>query len=300
MSVPTYPWFDQVPEHLKTRKQLAEQGLRPTGPVVAQVVWRRGKRWADLYDVQATTPKHEATEPQLAALEKAQAARRTCPQCKTVFSFVLYKGFDCPICFERMLTQDRQAAVRLARIWLRSPRTIILDTETTDLDGYLVQIAAIRANDGAVLLDTLVNPQTAISSGARAVHGISDAQLIDAPTFAQVWPQIEQLLHGRRVVTYNAGFDRRILENECRRLGVGQERRRSWAWGERPAWDRGTAWRCAMELYATWWGDWSDRRLSYRWQRLPGGDHAALGDARACLAVLHKMAEAKEQPYESD
>lgn len=34
-----------------------------------------------------------------------------------------------------------------------------------------------------------------------------------------------------------------------------------------------------------------------RWQRLPGGDHTALGDAVACLQVIRKMAgvEAKEQ-----
>lgn len=28
-----------------------------------------------------------------------------------------------------------------------------------------------------------------------------------------------------------------------------------------------------------------------RWQPLPGGDHSALGDARATLAVLKRMAE---------
>lgn len=29
---------------------------------------------------------------------------------------------------------------------------------------------------------------------------------------------------------------------------------------------------------------------NYRYQRLPGGDHSALGDARATLAVIKRMA----------
>jgi DNA polymerase III epsilon subunit-like protein len=290
-TLPTYPWFDQVPEHLKTRRQLAEQGLRPGGPVVAQVVWRRGERWADLYDLNAAEPKREMTEAQRAALAKAQQALRTCSGCGTVFSFVLYRGFDCPVCCERMLTRDRAAAARQARIWLRSPRTVIIDTETTELDGYLVQIAVIRAHDGVVLLDTLVNPQTPISAGARRIHGISDEQVKDAPTFERIAEELLELLRGKRIVTYNADFDRRILVNEFRRLDRHEPTRRSWAWGHRPAWDRGMAWRCAMELYAQFCGDWSDHHNSYRWQPLPAGDHSALGDARACRAVLAQMAE---------
>ena len=31
-----------------------------------------------------------------------------------------------------------------------------------------------------------------------------------------------------------------------------------------------------------------------RWQKLPGGDHSALGDCRATLAILHEMANSNE------
>lgn len=285
MTLPTYPWFDQVPDHLKTRNQLAEQGLRPGGPVVAQVVWRGGKRWADLYDVGAAKPKQAMTEAQKAALDKAQEARRTCPHCRHVFTFVLPDGFDCPVCFEQILARDHQAAARAARIWLRSHRTIILDTETTSLDGYLVQIAIIQAHDGQVVLDTLVNPQTDVSPGARSIHGITDAELATAPTFTALSDRVLRLLRGRRVVTYNADFDANTLYNEVARLT-----------GYRTAetWRRSVRWRCAMELYAQWYGDWSDRHQSYRWQPLAGGDHSALGDARACRAVLQRMATEQE------
>ena len=56
-TVPTFGWFDQAPAHLKTRNQLAALGLRPGGPVAARVVWRNGRRSADLYDQAAAKPK---------------------------------------------------------------------------------------------------------------------------------------------------------------------------------------------------------------------------------------------------
>lgn len=286
-TLPTYPWFDQVPEGLRTRAQLAEQGLRPGGPVKAQVVWRRGKRWADLYDVAEAKPKKQATPAQLAALAKAQAKLRTCPSCGTDQGFVLpwrWKPWrDCGTCYAQGRAKEIADVRRQVRAWLRSHRTVVLDTETTDLDGYLVQIAIITT-DGTVLLDTLVNPEAEISEGARRVHGLAAADVAGAPAFWQLSGALLELLRGRRVVTYNAAFDRGILHNEFARLGAQERRRR------RVVWERGIVWRCAMEVYATWCGDWSEHHGSYRWQPLWGGDHTALGDARACLQVLETMA----------
>jgi DNA polymerase-3 subunit epsilon len=45
-----------------------------------------------------------------------------------------------------------------------------------------------------------------------------------------------------------------------------------------------------MHWYAQFVGDWNEYHGNYKWQRLPGGDHSALGDCRATLAVLKEMA----------
>lgn len=291
-TLPTYPWFDQVPENLKTRRQLAEQGLRPGGPIVAQVVWRRGKAHADLYDLGTAKPKRAMTEAQALALEKARQAQRTCPGCKTVLGFTLPWRWDpwrdCPICEKAARAADRADAARLAWAWITSKRTVILDTETTDLDGYLVQIAIIQAHDGAVLLDTLVNPQAHIRDGAKLIHFITEDRVADAPTFDQIADALMDLLAFRRIVTYNASFDQGILQNELLRLGGGWDvtyaRAASQLALKRPRW------RCAMELYAQFCGEWSDYHGNYRWQPLPGGDHSALGDARATRDLLRWMA----------
>ncbi|MFF0529557.1 RRQRL motif-containing zinc-binding protein [Nocardia amikacinitolerans] len=73
--IPTYAWRT-APAHLRTRRQLAAEGLRPNGQDIAgKVVRSRGSRReplvAHLFDVGKAAPKRPATAAQLAALEKA-------------------------------------------------------------------------------------------------------------------------------------------------------------------------------------------------------------------------------------
>ena len=51
---------------------------------------------------------------------------------------------------------------------------VILDTETTDLDGRIIEISIIDAATGAVLMDQLVDPQgVPICAQAQTVHHLS-------------------------------------------------------------------------------------------------------------------------------
>lgn len=66
-----------------TRRQMRAAGLAPGGALpVAQVVCRRGRRHALLYDPADLTPKRVATPAQLRAVAAALAARRWCPACR--------------------------------------------------------------------------------------------------------------------------------------------------------------------------------------------------------------------------
>lgn len=79
--LPTYP-YHWAPANLLTTRQLRQRGLRPGGQQpAAQILWRRGLRVAYLYDTALALPKRQATPAQLAALENAMRARRTCPLC---------------------------------------------------------------------------------------------------------------------------------------------------------------------------------------------------------------------------
>ena len=81
--LPTYP-YHWAPQGLLTTRQLRAHGLRPGGQTVtAQILWRHGKRVAYLYRADLAKPKRQATPAQLAAIERALRARRTCTECGT-------------------------------------------------------------------------------------------------------------------------------------------------------------------------------------------------------------------------
>ena len=83
--IPTFP-YRLAPAGLATRDQLRERGLRPRGPIVAQLMWDSRKtpgqpRVAYLYDESLARPPAPRSPAQVASLEAAGRARRTCPDC---------------------------------------------------------------------------------------------------------------------------------------------------------------------------------------------------------------------------
>ncbi len=72
-AIPTYAWRC-APVHLRTKRQLAAEGLRPNGQDIAGKLpfRRRGREYvAHLFDVAKAAPKRIPTAAQLAALERA-------------------------------------------------------------------------------------------------------------------------------------------------------------------------------------------------------------------------------------
>lgn len=142
-----------------------------------------------------------------------------------------------------------------------------------------MQIAVIGV-DGSTLLDTLVKPGAPIPWDATRIHGITDDLVAGAPTFGQVHQQLMELLRGKRVVIYNADYDTRMIYQSGK------------LYAYLPV-ILADSWECAMEKYAAYIDEWNEYHGNYRWQRLPGGDHSARGDALATLAIVKRMAAAK-------
>lgn len=156
---------------------------------------------------------------------------------------------------------------RLSATRLLHSAAVIVDVETTDLDGRICEIAIIDTT-GRILLDTLVNPECPITPAAEEVHGITDAEVATAPTWDQIAGCVQWLLSGRRVTAYNAPFDQGVIQRELQRVGhkeVSSARR----------------WSCLMRARSAVEGR--------RWQALEGG-HRALGDCLAALTVLEELA----------
>jgi len=114
---------------------------------------------------------------------------------------------------------NRRAAEKARQLW--SARPLFLDTETTGLDdrAEIVEICIIDFN-AQVLLDTLVKPSRKIPLDARFVHGINDEMVNQAPTWLQIWPQVDAILKNRTVGIYNAEFDLRMMKQSHSMIGM--------------------------------------------------------------------------------
>ena len=100
--LPTYP-YRWAPRELLTARQLRALGLRPGGQQpTAQIIWRRGKRVAYLYNTDLALPKRTATPAQLTAIAAALRARRTCRSC----------GQEKPYCIPRSRGECNDCAGR--------------------------------------------------------------------------------------------------------------------------------------------------------------------------------------------
>jgi DNA polymerase-3 subunit epsilon len=104
----------------------------------------------------------------------------------------------------------------------------VLDFETTGLfpGGHdrVIELAVVHVSpDGTIQgeWDTLVNPRRDL--GKPSIHHIKAADILDAPTFEQIAPQLVELLSGRVLVAHNARFDSGFLDAEFTRIGYGSE-----------------------------------------------------------------------------
>ena len=92
-----------------------------------------------------------------------------------------------------------------------------IDIETTGRDtasAEVVDIAAVRVRDGQITeaFESLVKPRVRIDAGAAETHGIREAEVADAPSFAEMWPRWLAFCGDDVVVAHNGYmFDFRIL-----------------------------------------------------------------------------------------
>lgn len=165
----------------------------------------------------------------------------------------------------------------------------VIDLETTGLSPQtdrVIEVAVVHVDPMGVATgrwETLLNPGRDL--GPQRVHGIRAADVLGAPTFADVAPELVRLLEGRVPVAHHAAFDSRFLFAELERSGIG-------------IWSR-PAFLCTMQL-ARHFLPGSGRALGdccAAYDIRPDGAHRALHDAVATSKLLAAyLADARRDP----
>lgn len=104
----------------------------------------------------------------------------------------------------------------------------MLDTETTGLStsggDRICEVSVVRTTLASPLpperWSSLVDPGVAMPETARAIHGLSDADLDGAPSWGEVHAEVTARLRGAVLVAHNAAFDVGFLEHEAARAAL--------------------------------------------------------------------------------
>lgn len=101
---------------------------------------------------------------------------------------------------------------------------IAVDTETATLGSppHLLELGAVRIVDGEIedTFEALVCPAVPIDPGAQAIHGISEDDVRQAKTAAEVLPEFSEWAGDDWFAAHSAGFDSRVLGFEYHRAGL--------------------------------------------------------------------------------
>jgi DNA polymerase-3 subunit epsilon len=180
----------------------------------------------------------------------------------------------------RALTPQLPVRSPRARHLLDNEEPLFLDLETTGRTkrDRIVEVSVVDAQ-GQVVFSTLINPERHIPAETTEIHGISDQDVADAPTWDQVKPQLQQILQGRVVVAHYAKFEAKFLPDD---------------------WE--IEWICSKGIADAVFGKAHWQEAKYDWRRSgklvdrvrqcglqPGPEHSAAGDCLSALRLVRYL-----------
>lgn len=143
-----------------------------------------------------------------------------------------------------------------------------IDFETAQPKRHSIcQIGLVRIENGIIkhTINQLVCPPDNYYSYYNTdIHGISAAHTRNAPSFVQVWHQIQPYIHNQTVVAHNGAFDFSCLAQTLAHYGIAP-----------PTYTQ----QCTYKIYK------KDLKTLCREHRIVLNHHDALSDAMACAEL---------------
>lgn len=122
---------------------------------------------------------------------------------------------------------------------------------------------------------TLINPQTPFFWRNTQVHGIHERDVLDAPTFPEVWDHVKEFFTpDKLVIAHNAAFDNSVLKTTLLHYEI-----------EPPVYQTLDTLKTSRQLFP----DFKDHKLNTICDELQidlHHHHNALDDAHACANIL--------------
>jgi DNA polymerase-3 subunit epsilon len=161
------------------------------------------------------------------------------------------------------------------------PTFAAIDFETADYGRDSACAVAVARVEGLAIVDRAyyyIRPPRSHFVFSY-LHGISWSDVIDAPTFRQLWPSLQKRLAGVEfLAAHNASFDRSVLRTCCERARLSAPSH---------------SFQCTVRLARSVWNIYPTmlpdvcKRL-----RIPLRHHDAESDAEACARIVIAATEA--------
>ena len=156
-------------------------------------------------------------------------------------------------------------------------RYIAFDVETPNSENNRMSAIGVAVVEDGVIVDefsTLVNPETWFAPFHIALTGITPEMAEKAPSFGQLWPQLEPVFSSGILAAHNAPFDMSVLAKCLRAYCV--------------EWRDTASYVCTCQMGRRCYPKLRNHRLdtlcAYRGIELD--HHQAGSDSRACASLL--------------
>lgn len=154
-----------------------------------------------------------------------------------------------------------------------------LDTETTGLtkDDEIVDLGMVSFLTGEVIYQKYFLPSKLIDAGAAKINSLSNERLLElgAVPILDIYKDLVSLLQNRSIISFNASFDKRLLEQTFERYKIPLPQ---------------VKWHCAKLASARFLNERPSKlsQLSARFNLIEG-NHTSIGDCLATRDLLLKM-----------
>ncbi len=157
---------------------------------------------------------------------------------------------------------------------------VAIDFETA-INHHICAVGIVTVENGKIIdeyYSLIQPPNNEYDWHNIQVHGITESDTQNAPTFNKVYPEIKKRLQGITIVAHNETFDRSVLQKTMVENGLD--------YSELNISER---WECTMKIY---------RGKGYKPYKLDAcckiqgielNHHEALSDARACALLYLKQ-----------